>query len=773
MTQSEPVTHWVYQCDDIIIEPHTHRLVRANEEISVEPKAYAVLVTLLENAGEVVEKDTLLDAAWGHRHVTLGVLTHAISQLRQALGDSAAEPRYITTVHTLGYRFVGHVQRHTVNGAPNIEFIDDTVTAADNKPPPRSSPARPWLWLIAPVAALAVLLLVIVLSHWRRPHPSATASPPVVAVLPMTLQPAVASLQPEMDGLTESLIDQLAVQTGLRVVPKERVMHLAGVTIDPGTAAKKLDANFVLMSRLEKQHDGNLQLTLQLVSAGINDPEPWTHRYPLTLLSLSTLAATVVDDVVGALPSAPSVGPRAEHIDSDAASDNYWLAQRDWYQFSGNSDLDAIRHDKKALAADPGHAPAWCQLADSYLSLAEGGVIAMEVARAHAASNIQRGLALQPTSAECHASQGKLYVLSGNFAAAEQELRRAIALNPDLMLPRFWLGSMRLAQQQPRHALNDAMQAITERPQMYPLWLNIAISAAILGDRPKAQAALQRLRENNEPESILIPSEAWVAQNYGDLAQAARALASLTRNGQPARPSWWLYQARVYLKMDALSEVGPALNNAAESSNADFWQIRALLFMANNDPGNAVDFLSEIRPTPASAALAQAVLAHALALEGQTDEAIATYRRVFGHDFTHGEPFLGIEDFDLGPYELVNYAAVLPEDDPTRPAIIDALQRQLQQLRTAGVALPNLTYREAMLFALRGKNDEATRLLAQAIEQGFRDGPALRCDLAWTPLARNAKFVQQQQRLANLLSIERDKALPSTLARKSAATPRP
>ncbi|MHB1056295.1 MAG: winged helix-turn-helix domain-containing protein [Rhodanobacter sp.] len=113
MSPSELDDHWLYQCDGIVVVPCAHRLERDGLARPVEPKVYTVLVTLLEQAGNVVDKDTLLDAAWGHRHVTPGVLSHAISQLRRALGDSALHPRYIATVHTIGYRFIGEVHRRS------------------------------------------------------------------------------------------------------------------------------------------------------------------------------------------------------------------------------------------------------------------------------------------------------------------------------------------------------------------------------------------------------------------------------------------------------------------------------------------------------------------------------------------------------------------------------------------------------------------------------------------------------------------------------------
>lgn len=100
-----------YRFGNILVEPAAHRLERDGQPLPVEPKAYTLLLTLLRHAGELVSKDTLLDSVWGHRHVTTGVLNRVVSQLRHTLGDSSSQPRYIATVHSLGYRFIGELQR--------------------------------------------------------------------------------------------------------------------------------------------------------------------------------------------------------------------------------------------------------------------------------------------------------------------------------------------------------------------------------------------------------------------------------------------------------------------------------------------------------------------------------------------------------------------------------------------------------------------------------------------------------------------------------------
>lgn len=102
--------------DDIEVDVAAHRLLRAGAPQPLEPKAFRVLLVLLQRPGQLVSHDELLDEVWGHRNVTPGVLTRSIVRLRTALGDDSHHQRYIQTHHALGYAFIGELESDPVPG---------------------------------------------------------------------------------------------------------------------------------------------------------------------------------------------------------------------------------------------------------------------------------------------------------------------------------------------------------------------------------------------------------------------------------------------------------------------------------------------------------------------------------------------------------------------------------------------------------------------------------------------------------------------------------
>ena len=100
-----------YQCGDFHLDPANRKFTGRGAEIPLEPKTLAVLVQLLLRAGTLVTRNEILDAVWGHRHVTRSALNRRIALARRAFSDDADDPKYIQTVHGAGYRYIGPLER--------------------------------------------------------------------------------------------------------------------------------------------------------------------------------------------------------------------------------------------------------------------------------------------------------------------------------------------------------------------------------------------------------------------------------------------------------------------------------------------------------------------------------------------------------------------------------------------------------------------------------------------------------------------------------------
>jgi non-specific serine/threonine protein kinase len=85
-------------------------LTRGGIEIALEPKAFSTLLQLLSRPGEIVTRDQLLDAVWGHRYVAPTTLNRVVTLLRRAFCDDATKPSFIDTVHGVGYRYIGPLE---------------------------------------------------------------------------------------------------------------------------------------------------------------------------------------------------------------------------------------------------------------------------------------------------------------------------------------------------------------------------------------------------------------------------------------------------------------------------------------------------------------------------------------------------------------------------------------------------------------------------------------------------------------------------------------
>src|SRR5262245_28585422 len=131
------------------LDRRDERLWRGHEVIPLPPKIFAVLCSLVTQAGQLVTKEALLEAVWSETVVSEAVVTVAMRTLRQVLGDQARTPRFIETVHGRGYRFIAPVSATMPPERPTI------LERLHRSPPPMVSRPRLFVGRDAELARLA------------------------------------------------------------------------------------------------------------------------------------------------------------------------------------------------------------------------------------------------------------------------------------------------------------------------------------------------------------------------------------------------------------------------------------------------------------------------------------------------------------------------------------------------------------------------------------------------------------------------------------------
>src|SRR5881397_3694263 len=112
----------VYEFGSYSVDESERLLLRGDEVVPLTPKAFEMLLVLLESSGHVLTKEELMKRVWPDTIVEEANLSHNIYKLREALGKGRDGEKYIETVPRRGYRFVAKVTRvHDYDADPLVE----------------------------------------------------------------------------------------------------------------------------------------------------------------------------------------------------------------------------------------------------------------------------------------------------------------------------------------------------------------------------------------------------------------------------------------------------------------------------------------------------------------------------------------------------------------------------------------------------------------------------------------------------------------------------
>lgn len=555
-----------YRFDDVVVDVAAHALSRAGQPRLVEPKAFAVLVQLLRHPGELVARDQLLDAVWGHRHVTPGVLTRAVAQVRAALGDDSHAPRYIQTQHALGYRFIGSLLADEPPPAPVPEPAGEAPAAVVTQAPPPTPPAalhsarqarlgrrrgdrwRHWRWALA--SALVALLAVVMLTWPAGRRPAATGAS--VAVLPFDALGGSDEDKAYAEGLSREMLGALAGINGLRVAawrPREAIEDAGG----PVAVGKQLGVATVLEANLRREQ-GRLRVSAQLYDTG-SGFTLWSgsfDREPERVFDIQAEIATEVAALlVGPLPDAgeglrrrltptrdlaafeqylgglrllqAGEGPeaitsfqRALERDSRFARAQAGICRAELWRFEGHRDAAAFESARLAClrAGNMDGSLGAVQLALGDLYRAGGD-------QPRAREHYLRAEADPAVRAQALAGQAKSFAAAGDSGKALALFDQALQASPDDAHLHADLGFQRYLAGDVDGAIAALRRSSELRPDSAHVWSTYGALLAAGGRNEEAIVALERSLAI-EPIEAVLNNLGTLRMQSGDLAGAAR-----------------------------------------------------------------------------------------------------------------------------------------------------------------------------------------------------------------------------------------------------------
>jgi eukaryotic-like serine/threonine-protein kinase len=340
--------------------------------------------------------------------------------------------------------------------------------------PPRNQ-LLPRKWIV--VATAAVLLITIGL--WKisgiREFISAkffSENIDSIAVLPLENFSGDASQEYFADGMTEALITDLAKIGVPRVISRTSIMQYKGTHKPIPEIAKELGVTGIVEGSVVRSGD-RVRVTAQLIFAP-KDKHVWADSYDRSLRDILSIENEVSQSIADAIRLKISAEEKV-HLASarpvvPEAHEAYLKGRFLWNQRTEPDLKKAINFFQQAIAADPNYAPAYAGLADTYFYLGYAwGRMRPTDAMPLARNAAQKAIELDPNSAEGHASLGAVEVTyEWNFSAAEHELKRSIAINPNYEWSHHVYSALLMAAGRPDESVAEARKAVAVDPLSVP-----------------------------------------------------------------------------------------------------------------------------------------------------------------------------------------------------------------------------------------------------------------------------------------------------------------
>lgn len=254
------------------LDTRTVELRKRGLKLRLRGQPLQVLAVLLQRRGDLVTRDELRAEIWAaDTFVDFDHSLHnAIARLREALGDSAAKPRYIETLPRRGYRFIGQIDK--------VDMLDQPMEKQSGEGPISGGVLRKLtMTLSAALLAFGSIAAGIRVNQLSQQTPVKESQLPAVAVLPLDNLSDDSLQEHFVNGMTDELITDLAKEKSLRVISRTSVMGYKGSRKTLPEIARELNVDVVIEGSVERVGK-RVRIRAQLLYAH-TDRQLWAETY--------------------------------------------------------------------------------------------------------------------------------------------------------------------------------------------------------------------------------------------------------------------------------------------------------------------------------------------------------------------------------------------------------------------------------------------------------------------------------------------------------------
>jgi len=314
-----------------------------------------------------------------------------------------------------------------------------TAAAATAGTPSSSRNMKLRLGLLAAGLSIAVVLALALLFSGQKIKEATMDS---VAVLPFVNATGDPNAEYLSEGITQDLVSTLSQLPNLKVVSLASAYRYKGKAIDPPTVARELGVHTILTGRMLQRND-NVSISAEFVDAE-HDRVMWSKQYQWKLADVPNIQTQITQDITENLKMNLSGAEKSRLAQRPAENGEayqlYLHGRFYWNKRTAEGVNKATGYFQQAIDRDPNYALAYAGLADCYfVTFFNNFTISQAESAAKSRAAAAKALELDPSLAETHVSMGQvLEIFDWDFAGAEREFRRALAINQGYAIGLQW-----------------------------------------------------------------------------------------------------------------------------------------------------------------------------------------------------------------------------------------------------------------------------------------------------------------------------------------------